>query len=294
VPRPVGVNMVLGKWIYRQKYHTDGWYKAHWVIRGFTQQHSVDYSDTFSPITKLATIRIVLSLATSKDCLVNQLDVKTAFLHGNLPKCVYAQQPSGFVSDSHLNFVCKLNKSLYGFKQAPRTWFLRFTAFLAKLGFRGSKSDTSLFLPRHGSSTTYLLLYVDDIILTVSSMQLLQQIITKLKSEFSMSNLGPLQHFLGISMQLTTHGLFLSQEQYASDLLQCANMPNCNPCLTPADTKAKPSLTDGTPLANSTEYRSLAGVLQYLTLRRPDISYDMPFSKPAYSCTLPHNFISHW
>jgi hypothetical protein len=84
----------IWKWIYRQKYHTDGWYKARWVIRGFTQQHSVDYIDTFSPIIKLATIRIVLSLATSKDCLVNQLDVKTAFLHGNLPECVYAQQPS--------------------------------------------------------------------------------------------------------------------------------------------------------------------------------------------------------
>jgi hypothetical protein len=194
-------------------------------------------------------------------------------LHGNLSKCVYAKQLSGFVFDSHPYFICKLNKSLYGLKQAPRTWFLRFTTFVAKLGFQGSKSNASLFILCHGSSTAYLLLYVDDIILTASSTQLLQHLITKLKSEFSMSDLGPLQHFLGISVQHTPHGLFLSQEQYASDLLQRANMRNCNPCLTPADTKAKPSLTDGTSFANPTKYHTLAGALQYLMLTRPVISY---------------------
>jgi hypothetical protein len=194
-------------------------------------------------------------------------------LHGNLSKCVYAQQLSGFVFDSHPDFICKLNKSLYGLKQAPRTWFLRFTTFLAKLGFQGSKLNASLFILCHGSSTAYLLLYVDDIILIASSTQLLQHLITKLKSEFSMSDLGPLQHFLGISVQHTPHGLFLSQEQYASDLLQRANIRNCNPCLTPADTKAKPSLTDGTSFANPTEYHTLTGALQYLMLTRPVISY---------------------
>jgi hypothetical protein len=116
-------------------------------------------------------------------------------------------------------------------------------------------------------------LYVDDIILTASSTSLLNHLITKLKSEFSMSDLRPLQHFLGISMHHTPNGLFLSQEQYASNLLQRANMQNCNPCLTPVDTKSKPSLIDGPPLDNPTEYWSLAGALQYLTLTCPDISY---------------------
>jgi hypothetical protein len=184
VPRLVGVNVVSGKWIYRHRYNIDGSlsrYKARWVVRGFTQQHGVDYGETFSPVIKLATICLILSIASFKAWLINQLDVKNAFLHGNLSEFVYAPQPSGFVSASHPNFTTW-----------TWTWFLRFTTFLATLGFRGSKSDTSLFILWHGSSTTYLLLYVDDIILTASSTSLLHHLINKLKSKFSMSNLMPL------------------------------------------------------------------------------------------------------
>jgi hypothetical protein len=151
----------------------------------------VDYGETFSPVIKPANIHLVLGIASSKAWSINQLDVKNTFLHGNLSESVYAQQPSRFVSASHLNSVCKLNKSLYGLKQAPRTWFLQFTAFLATLGFRGSKSDTSLFILCHGSSTIYLLMYVDGIILTASSTSILHHLINKLKSEFSMSDLRP-------------------------------------------------------------------------------------------------------
>jgi hypothetical protein len=119
VPRPAGVNVVAGKWIYRHKYNSDGSlarYKARWVVRGFTQQHGVDYEETFSPVIKPATIRVVLSLAASRDWPIQQLDVKNAFLHGDLLEKVYAQQPAGFVSPSHPDYVCLLNKSLYGLK----------------------------------------------------------------------------------------------------------------------------------------------------------------------------------
>jgi hypothetical protein len=214
----------------------------------------------FTPVIKPATIRVVLSIATTKAWPIHQLDMKNVFLHGNLHETVYAQQPSGFVLSSHLNFVCKLNKSLYGLKQAPHTWFLRFTSFLSKLGFHASKSDTSLFILHHG-------------FLTASSSTILQNIIHQLHSEFAMTDLDPLQHFLGISVQRTNDGLFLSQHQYAADLLDQANMTQCNPCLMPADTKSKPSITDGHPLDNPTEYRSLTGALQYLTLTRPDICF---------------------
>jgi hypothetical protein len=124
-----------------------------------------------------------------------------------------------------------------------------------------------------GSSLAYLLLYVNDIILTASSTTLLNQLITQLRSEFAMSDLHPLQHFLGVSVQHTNAGLFLFQDQYATNILTRANMLQCNPCLTPTDTKTKPSVSDGSPLANPTEYCDLAGALQYLTLTQPDISY---------------------
>jgi hypothetical protein len=118
----------------------------------------------------------------------------------------------------------------------------------------------------HDSSQAYLLLYVDDIILTANSTTLLNKIISKLHSGLAMTDLGPLQHFLGISVTRNTRGLFLSQEQYATELLGRANMTNCNPCLTPATANSKPSITDGKPMANPTEYRSITGALQYLII----------------------------
>jgi hypothetical protein len=195
------------------------------------------------------------------------------FLHGTLLEKVYAQQPASFVSPSHPDHVCLLNKSLYGLKQVPHTWFLIFTAFLSKICFRGSKSDTSLFVLHHSSSQAILLLYVDDSILTANSTTLLNTIINKPHHEFDMTNLGPLRHFLGISVAQNSNGMFLSQEQYTTELLNHANMANCNPCLTPAATNSKPSITDGKPMTNPTKYHSITGALQYLIITRPDISF---------------------
>jgi len=133
VPRPPGVNLVTGKWIFRHKLHTDGSldrYKARWVLRGFTQRPGIDYDETFSPVVKPATIRVVLSMALSQDWPIHQLDVKNAFLHGTLTETVYCIQPAGFVDSSRPEFVCRLNKSLYGLKQAPRAWHNRFASHI--------------------------------------------------------------------------------------------------------------------------------------------------------------------
>jgi hypothetical protein len=166
-----------------------------------------------------------------------------------------------------------LRKSLYGLKQAPRTWFHRFTTLISSIGFLASKSDSSLFILKHGSSLAYLLLYVDDIILTANTTTLLHSVINSLNREFSMSDLGDIHHFLGINVHRTRAGLFLSQQQYALEILERANMLNCNPIPTPIDTKSKISAHDGSRVSDPTLYRSLVGALQYLTLTRPDISY---------------------
>jgi hypothetical protein len=119
----------------------------------------------------------------------------------------------------------------------------------------------------------YLLLYVDDIILTANTTPLLHSIIHSLNHEFSMSNLGGIHHFLGINVQGTNEGLFLSQQQYALEVLERAHMLNCNPISTPIDTHNKLSSHDGSRVGDPTLYMSIAGALQYLTLTRPDISY---------------------
>jgi hypothetical protein len=164
---------------------------------------------------------------------------------------------------------------LYGLKQAPRAWYQRFAAFLRQLGFVASASDASLFVLRDGGHLAYLLLYVDDTILTASSSTLLHQIMAKLASEFAMTDLGELHHFLGISVTRSTDGLFLSQRQYAVDLLQRAGMAECHSTVTPVDTQDKLSATAGDPLSSSdsSDYRSLVGALQYLTLTCLDLAY---------------------
>jgi len=204
-----------GKWIFKHKFHSDGslaCHKTRWVVHGFSQQYGIDYDETFSTVVKFATIRTVLNLAASRHWPIHQLDVKNAFLHGHLDETMYCQQPPGFVDPSRPDCICLLQKSLYGLKQAPRAWYQRFATYIRHLGFAPSVSDTSLFVYKDGASTSYLLLYVDDIVLTTSSTDLLLSIIGRLHAEFAMTDLGDLHHFLGISVTRNSDGLFFLRD----------------------------------------------------------------------------------
>ena len=204
---------------------------------------------------------------------MHQLDVSNAFLHGHLAEQVFCEQPTGFVDATHPNHVCLLSRSLYGLKQAPRAWYQRIAAFLQTLRFTSTRSDASLFVYHHGVDTTYLLLYVDDIILTASTVALLQRLTARLRDEFALKYLGPLNYFLGIEVVRRPDGFFLHQQRYAHELLDRAGMLNCKPAPTPVDTKAKVSALEGSPASDAAFYRSIVGALQYLTLTRPDLQY---------------------
>jgi hypothetical protein len=254
VPRPSHANVVTGKWIFKHKLLSNGTldrYKARWVLHGFTHRSGIDYDETFCHVVKTATICTVLSLALSSDWPIHQFDVKNAFLHGTLSETVYCTQPFGFVDPARPDHICRLNKSLYRMKQAPRAWYSCFAAHLQSLGFIEAKSDTSLFVLRHGSDTAFLLLYVDDIVLTASTAALLRQMITALQNSFHMKDLGPLQHFLGVAVTRTTVGMLLSQRQYTLEILERAGMTECKSCSTPVDTQAKLS-SDGSPVLDLT------------------------------------------
>jgi hypothetical protein len=146
---------------------------------------------------------------------VNQLDVKNAFLHGELAERVYCLQPAIFIDDEHPEHVCLLTKSMYGLKQAHRAWYHRFSGELQFIGFTSARSDTSLFIYKRGADLVYLLLYVDDIVLTASSSTLLQRITKHLSTAFAMKDLDPLYYFLGIHMQRSLSDFFLHQGKYA-------------------------------------------------------------------------------
>ena len=275
ISRPPEANVVRSMWLFRHKFHTDGTlarYKARLVANGSSQQQGIDCEETFCPVVKPATIRTVLSLTISQQWPIHQLDVKNAFLHGHLQETVYMHQPPGFRDSQHPDYVCHLQRSLYGLKQAPRAWYQRFAQYVIRLGFQQSRTDPSLFIYHTVSATSYPVLYVDDIILTASTIDLLRQIITQLSREFAMTDLGALNYFLGISSIRSPVGLFLSQQQYATELLERANMTTCNPCGTPAEPVHKLDAS-GPPVSDPTLYRSLAGALQYLTFTRPDIAF---------------------
>ncbi|GJW67558.1 ribonuclease H-like domain-containing protein [Tanacetum coccineum] len=275
VPRQPDTNIVRCIWLFRHKYLADGTlshYKARLVTNGSTQLEGVDIDENFSPVVKPGTIRTVLSLAASRYWPIHQLDVKNAFLHGDLFETVYMHQPPGFRDYVHPDYVCLLQRSLCGLKQAPRAWFQRFASYITRVGFSHSRYDSSLFIYRQRTDTAYLLLYVDDIVLTASSESLLQQIIRSLHQEFAMTNLGPLNYFLSISVTHDSSGLFLSKKKYVVEILDMTHMVNCNPSRTPIDTESKLA-SDSDPVSDLTLYRSLAGFLQYLTFTRPDISY---------------------
>jgi hypothetical protein len=230
-------------------------------LRGFSQRSDIDFDETFSPVVKPATVRTVLSLALSRNWPIHQLDAKNAFLHGTLSETVYCSQAFGFTDAAHPDFVCRLNRSLYGLNQAPRAWYNRFASFLLSLGFVEAKSDASLFVYHRKDDMVYLLLYVDDIVLTASTDVLLRRFITSLQQEFSMKDLGKLHHFLGMQVQHTVAGLFLSQRQYMIDILDRAGMAECKPYSTPVDVNPKLSGTIGNPVTDPTDFRSLAGAL---------------------------------
>jgi hypothetical protein len=161
--------------------------------------------------------------------------VKNDLLHDTLSETVFCCQPTGFFDSAHPDLVCRLHKSLYGLKQAPRAWYNRFATYLTTLGFIEAKSDTSLFIFHRGSDAVYLLLYVDDIILTASSTELLRRTISALQREFAMKDLVPLHHFLGITVERRPDSLFLHQRTYTLDILKRAVMADCKPCTTPVD-----------------------------------------------------------
>jgi len=243
--------------VYKIKQRPDGSidrFKARLVAKGFEQLSGVDYTDTFSPVIKPSTIWIILAMAVHFHWPIRQLDVSNAFLHGTLLEEVYMEQPQRFISNEHPDFVCRLRKSIYGLKQAPRAWFTCLSSSLLELGFTASLVDSSLFIFIHGTVKVFMLIYVDDIILTGTHMHALTALITQLQKKFPVKDLGPLGFFLGIQATRCPDSLHLCQAKYIRDLLHRTNMLGAKPATSPCPAGAKLSKFDGDPLPDFTEY----------------------------------------
>lgn len=278
VPRHPTMHVVDNKWIFRVKFNPDGSiqrHKARLVEKGFQQQPGIDFFETFSPVVKPSTIRVILTLAVTHNWDVQQIDINNAFLNGILGEKVFMEQPTGYIHAEHPSSVCKLHRALYGLKQAPRAWFAELHNTLLTHGFHNSTSDTSLFIYNTGNAIMFALVYVDDILLTGNNSTTVKNIISKLQSQFSLKTLGSVTYFLGFETTRGPNEIHLSQAKYTMDLLKRSNMLEANPCPTPMNQSNKLHLQDSAPFDNVTLYRSTIGALQYLTLSRPDIAFSV-------------------
>ena len=273
VPLPSHARPITCKWVYKIKTRSDGSlerYKARLVARGFQQEYGRDYDETFAPVAHMTTVRTLLAVASVRAWSISQLDVKNAFLNGELREEVYMRPPPGYLVPEGM--VCRLRRSLYGLKQAPRAWFQRFASVIIAAGFSPSNHDPALFIHTSPRGRTLLLLYVDDMIITGDDSEYIAFVKARLSEQFLMSDLGPLRYFLGIEVSSTSDGIYLSQEKYIQDLARSC-LTDHRTVETPIELNLQLRATDGKPLTDPTRYRHIVGSLVYLVVTRPDISY---------------------
>ncbi|MCH80680.1 retrovirus-related Pol polyprotein from transposon TNT 1-94 [Trifolium medium] len=274
VDLPPHIKPIGCKWVYKIKHKSDGSierYKARLVAKGYNQIEGIDYFDTFSPVAKLTTVRVLLALASIHHWHLHQLDVNNAFLHGDLQEDVYMLVPEG-VTCPKSNQVCKLKKSLYGLKQASRKWYEKLSNLLITEGYIQSYSDYSLFTKKYKNEFTTILVYVDDIIVTGNSMSEIDRIKNILDKSFKIKDLGLLKYFLGLEVAHSSQGITISQRKYCLDLLEDTCLLAGRPVNTPLDPSVKLHRDNGEPYADITQYRRLIGRLLYLNTTRPDIT----------------------
>jgi hypothetical protein len=236
----------------------------------------------FSPVVKHSSIRTFFSIVAAHDLELEQLDVKTAFLHGELEEEIYMDQPEGFIVPGKENYVCKLKRSLYGLKQSPRQWYKRFDSFMLSHGFKRSKYDSCVYIKHVNGSPIYLLLYVDDMLIAAKSRKEITTLKRLLSSEFEMKDLGAAKKILGMEITRDRKAglLFLSQHAYIEKVLQCFNMHDAQPVSTPIAPHFKLSVEQCASSDEDIEYMSkvpycsVVGSLMYaMVCSRPDLSY---------------------
>ncbi|WKA00249.1 hypothetical protein VitviT2T_018628 [Vitis vinifera] len=274
---PEAKNAIGVKWVFRTKFNSNGSifrHKARLVVKGFAQVAGVNYGDTFAPVARHDTIRLLLALAGQMGWKVYHLDVKSTFLIGILLEEIYVQQPEGFEVIGHEHKVYKLHKALYGLKQAPRARYSRIDSHLIQLGFRRSENEATLYLKQNDDGLQLVVsLYVDDMLVTGSNVKLLADFKMEMQDVFEMSDLGIMNYFLGMEIYQCSWGIFISQRKYAMDILKKFKLESCKEVATPLAQNEKISKNDGEKLEEPSAYRSLVGSLLYLTITRPDLMF---------------------
>ncbi|GJT70753.1 putative ribonuclease H-like domain-containing protein [Tanacetum coccineum] len=276
VPLPDGKHAIGTKWILKNKRDARGIVvrnKARLVAQGHRQEEGIDYDEVFAPVARIEAIRLFLAFASYMGFLVYQLDVKSAFLYGEIEEEVYVTQPKGFEDPYFPKHVYRVVKALYGLHQAPRAWYARLSAFLLQHNYRRGTIDKTLFIKKDSRDILLVQVYVDDIIFGSTNKAWCDEFEVLMKGEFEMSAMGEMTFFLGLQVKQLPDGIFISQDKYVKDMLTKFDMESVRTATTPYEA-AKTKLKDETdPPVNVHLYRSMIGSLMYLTASRPDIMF---------------------
>eukprot|EP00253_Pinus_taeda_P003155 PITA_03155 len=268
VPRPKDKNVIGTKWIFKNKLNENGEVirnKARLVCKGYAQKEGIDFEETFAPVARLEAIRMFLALSSFQNFKVFQMDVKSAFLNGDLEEEVYIEQPDGFILENDPNLVCRLKKALYGLKQAPRAWYYQLDKYLHQQGFSKGSADSNLYIKIENNKLQILVVYVDDIIFGRNEEAMSQSFALVMQKEFEMSFLGELTYFLGLQIQQNEGGIFLYQTKYLKQILKKYGMEDAKPVCTPMVTGCSLITNDKSAAVHQPTYRSMIGSLLYLT-----------------------------
>ena len=269
-----------GKWVYKVKLGPSGQvdkYKARYVAKGFKQVEGLDYFETFAPICKTETFRILLQLSAKQGHVMHQFDVKTAFLHWPIEEEVYLEQPQEFVEEGsdREKLLCRPNKSIYGLKQAANNWYKVLANFLLRQGLTRSRNNHCLFARSEAEDHTFILVWVDDIIVASINMTVISDVKKALEATFHMEDRGRLHRFLGLRIRQEEEKVTVDRERYIELILERFQMDQCKPSRTPADLNLKlKTAQNGGEEVDQRIYRSLVGSLLYLAKQtRPDIMF---------------------
>lgn len=258
------------KWVFKRKIEKGSTrYKARLVAQGFSQKYGEDYDEVFAPVARSPTIRLLLSMAGKRNLIIKQFDVKTAFLNGDLEEEIYMRQPTGFKTGDK---VFRLRKSLYGLKQAARSWNTKLDKSLVKVGFKQSEADDCLYIKHVGKERIFIVCHVDDMIFAATNHKLIDQTFNQLSEDFALKDLGHVQEFLGVEIYKSRNGYSINQSKYISKIAAELNVANAKPQKYPID-PGYYALKSDELLPSNNEFRKIIGMLLYIsTNTRPDIA----------------------
>jgi hypothetical protein len=276
VERPVHVRPIGLKWVYKIKRDEAGLitkHKGRLDAKGYVQRPGIDFDEVFALVARLESVRLLLALAATEGWAVHHMDVKSAFLNGELLEDVYVEHPPGFVVKGQEMKVLHLIKALYGLRQAPRAWYSKLDDSLIKLGFQRSTSEHVVYLRGTGTHRLVVGVYVDDLVITGGNSQDIELFKEEMKATFKMSDLGLLHYYPGLEVTQREDGITICQSAYAAKILENAGLSGCNPSDTPMEARLKLSKHNTSPEVDPTKYRSIVGSLRYLVNSRPDLAY---------------------